>query len=163
MNTPITFELAKLLKEKGFNEPCQAMWQKNQKLWNCRKNDTITNFVIDPEDSLLEFQIANYPQNVSLINGKYFIQSCVNFTAPTIAQVVMWLYEKHDVWISLIPDSYSAHRLIMRKMSIHLFRYTNSLNIQVETLRDYKGDILYFNWPTKAYEAAIEYILKNLK
>lgn len=82
--------------------------------------------------------------------------------APTIAEVVMWLYEKHDVWISLIPDISSGHQLLMRKMSVHLFRYRNGLNVQTETLKDSGGDIIYFLSPTKAYEAAIEYTLKNL-
>lgn len=55
----------------------------------------------------------------------------------TIAEIVMWLYEKHDIWISVnsIDDS-------------TIFRHCFS-NID-------------FNSPTEAYEVAIVYTLNNL-
>jgi hypothetical protein len=28
MNTPVSFEIAKLLKEKGFDNPCENRWNK---------------------------------------------------------------------------------------------------------------------------------------
>ena len=60
-------------------------------------------------------------------------------SAPTIAEVVMWLYEKHGDWISVVK---------FEKYSSCTFRH-NCL------FKEY-------NSPTEAYEAAIEYTLKNL-
>ena len=116
MNTPVKFEIAKLLEEQGY-----------------------------PFEFITVGELKEVPLNI-----------------PTIAEVVMWLYEKHDVWISLIPDISSGHQLLMRKMSVHLFRYRNGLNVQTETLRNIDRDIIYFLSPTEAYEAVIEYTLNNL-
>lgn len=66
--------------------------------------------------------------------------------APTIAEVVMWLYEKHGIWIQAMI-------------------YRRNPN-------DFIGGVYYgqlenyftkpYNTPTEAYEAAIEYVLNNL-
>ena len=117
MNTPVSFPIAKLLKEKEYKD----------------KNMLGTVRLSEPE---------YYDPNGIIHNIKdifeekdYEIEDC--FNAPTIAEVVMWLYEKHGIWISVgsIDDS-------------TIFRHCFS-NID-------------FNSPTEAYEAAIEYVLENL-
>lgn len=71
------------------------------------------------------------------------------FAAPTIADVVMWIYEKHGIWIISVPEGLST------TWAFSLF------NINPE-----KGRIIFnspsFDSPTEAYEAAIEYTLNNL-
>ncbi len=85
--------------------------------------------------------------------------------SPTISDVVMWLYEKHGIWIEVSKlDGYQ-----------NLFFYTitgsNGFNyghkITVIEWDDDKCDEMgytnkYKNSPTEAYEAAIEYTLNNL-
>lgn len=112
MTTPVIFELAKLLKEKGFNKPCKMYYH--------------TGGILKRE-------------RVGWLN-----EIC---EAPTIAEVVMWLYEKHGIWISVNRESESG---------VFFFSVDKD-----------KGDFFYdkgddFNSPTEAYEAAIEYTLKNL-
>ena len=58
--------------------------------------------------------------------------------APTIAEVIMWLYEKHGIWISVIHQ----HNKFFWKFGSY----------QTQE----------FNSPTEAYEAAIDYTLNNL-
>jgi hypothetical protein len=92
MNTPVNFEIAKLLKEKGFDEQ-----------WN------------------------------------------IYMHTPTIAEVVMWLYEKHGIWIA-------------PKKAMGMNKWFPQI---------YKGDDLIIseiitNSPTEAYEAAIEHCLTNI-
>lgn len=82
--------------------------------------------------------------------------------APTIADAVYWIYSKYDIWISLIPDSSSGHKLLDRKFSVSIFRFNMNLNVQAEILRKDKN-ILYFNLPENAFEYAIEYILNTYK
>lgn len=64
---------------------------------------------------------------------------------PTISDVVMWLYEKHGIWIYV--DFYNKNRWF------GVFR--NKEGVKTELF-----DV--FNSPTEAYEAAIDYILNNL-
>lgn len=77
----------------------------------------------------------------------------------TIAEAVMWLYEKHEIWISV-------HLENCRGYTGFDFNF-EFINDKEKTINE--QEILYktlgesvFNSPTEAYEAAIEYILNNL-
>jgi hypothetical protein len=93
------------------------------------------------------------------------------YSAPTIAEAVMWLYEKHGIWIFILPQDKSCVDFRVDKSeypSLPLFilivKYNKDLSM-VECLNssDPKGDLfLHFDEPTEAYEAAILYILNNL-
>jgi hypothetical protein len=113
MNTPISFEMAKLLKEKGFDRPCYHYYY-NNKLDSSSKD------------------------NWNALNG---------YSAPTITEVVMWLYDKYGIWVSVNTEPESG-----------VFYFSVDKN---------KGDFFYdkgedYPSPTEAYEAAILYTLKNL-
>ena len=116
MNTPVNFELAKLLKEKGFNEPCNQLY-------------------FDGELKKITVQKVSYDDTLS---SRYYI-------APTIAEVIMWLYEKHGIWIS-VKLGYGHEYVVQSTQSPFSFIYSDGT----------------YNSPTEAYEAAIEYTLKNL-
>lgn len=111
MNTPINFELAKLLKEKGYR-------------------------------ILPDFK-SSY---------------------PTISDVVMWLYEKHDIDVSaygklpyiVFPDSEYGEG----ELQWH-FEYRVIQNIDGQKCKVIEPKTWY-DTKTEAYEAAIEYALKNL-
>lgn len=118
MNTPVSFELAKLLKEKGFDEQNLTIYQ-------------------DGEVLLLRSTISN----------SQFMTSR-NYTAPTIAEVVMWLYEKHGVWISVL-------QMLNNGVTVTWYAsyYEQGVGEDIE---------VYYNSPTEAYEAAILYTLTKL-
>jgi len=72
--------------------------------------------------------------------------------APTIAEVVMWLYEKHQIWV-------------------HAMKSFKEFTPYIQCDWNYKQDAIKevlkfmekrFNSPTEAYEAAIEFTLNNL-
>ena len=67
-----------------------------------------------------------------------------HINAPTIAEVVMWLYEEHGIWIY-------AHRIDQKEFY---------WSIDTDKKEFTSGE--NFKTPTEAYEAAIEYTLKNL-
>lgn len=120
MTTHVSFELAKLLKEKGF--------------------DKIGKFYYPDDGNLLN------KNKGSIRHIAYRIQ------APTIAEVVMWLYEKHMVWISVSMENNEEDKIS--------FYYSITENVDSQTyFRIRKSN---YNSPTEAYEAAIEYTLKNL-
>ena len=120
MNTPVNFESAKVLKEKGFNEPCTQLY-------------------FDGELKDITIQKVSYDDTVS---SRYYI-------APTIAEVVMWLYEKHGIWICIDKaEDFNWWKFNIRKLN----------DIGYERI----GFGSELNSPKEAYEAGIIYTLKNL-
>jgi hypothetical protein len=77
--TYVTFEQAKWLKEKGFNESCRML----------------INGAYEPFHlNLIETQ---YFQNNSVL-----LKDC--YSAPEQHQVVDWLLEKHGIWVTVLLD-----------------------------------------------------------
>ena len=120
MTTSVSFELAKALKEKGFDRKCASFY------------DLISSNQIDGAP------LGNYnltKQSVSI---------------PTIATVVMWLYEKHKIWIGVICD---VGNDLLFTFKIYSTKIGEERCI---------GNGIMYESPTEAYEAAILYILNNL-
>lgn len=120
MNKEVNFEIAKLLTEKGFDEPSDYYYNENGDLF---LHITFT----EKEDDW-------------------------TIKAPTIAEVVMWLYEKHRVWINVDVDINGKFRHIVRKY--------NSNDRAWEVRKSFTISE-YCNSPTEAYELAIKYTLEN--
>lgn len=112
MNRPVSFPIAKLLKEKGY------------------EGQTHVDHRYDP---------LYYHKSGELHLYNWFNSFDNMIKAPTIADVVMWLYEKYGVWVEVYND-----------------------NSKKEFYTVLNGEEYKFKSPTKAYEVAIEYCLKNL-
>lgn len=132
MNTPVNFEIAKLLKEKEC--VIKPLVLKNETdyvegyEWDCEdENDTV---------KITEFQFEDHVC--------YF-----RYLKPTIAEVVMWLYEKHGIWICVDK----AEGFDWWKFNIRILKDVGYV---------YGGFGSDYNSPTEAYSSAIEYTLKNL-
>ena len=144
MNTPVKFELAKLLKEKGFDIPTQRYYEHAL----TSKKDSETNDYTGSfgwkkgETNLQSGYFKNNCGMADLSNENWYMCS-----APTIAEVVVWLYEKHNIWISVDPEN-------DKDTWFHTISYNKS-----ETIF---GNYNTYNSYTEAYEAAIEYTLNNL-
>lgn len=126
MNTPVNFELAKLLKEKGLK-----YYSTNNYFYN-------------------EHGKIKYGKALNTYND--YPAELDECDAPAIAEVVMWLYQKHGIWISV------SHLPFNQKFA---FRVTGKYN------EDNKGILhgytfSHYETPTEAYEAAIEYTLTNI-
>ena len=119
MITSVSFYIARLLKEKGFDNELSYYYDENGELL----------FDID-FPSLQPTKLDAY------------------FSAPTIAEVVMWLYEKHGIWVEVYIDDDSSFGYLVSKI-------TKEGRVDSPLKR-------LFNTPTEAYEAAIEYCLVNL-
>ena len=76
------------------------------------------------------------------------IGSTSYYSAPTIAEVVMWLYEKHGVWITVCV------------IGVDGFGYWLHDKGRKRLNPDNQGG--YWLSPTEAYKAAIEYCLTKL-
>ena len=135
MNTPILFELAKLLKEKGFDVPVRTY----------RLEGKYPDFVHEgfEDDYWGDNKVVNWNKDVIGIKPfKGFV------SAPTIAEVLMWLYEKHGVWITVCV------------IGVDGFGYWLHDKGRKRLNPDNQGG--YWLSPTEAYKAAIEYCLTKL-
>ena len=118
LNKPVDFTTAKLLKEKGFDENCRFGY----------------NGSFEPHHiGLIEFGYLQ--RNSELLK--------LTYSAPTIAEVIDWLYEKHGIWISVLQHTKNSE-------GKYFEAFVNSMT--------FSG----YNSPTEAYEAAIEYCLNKL-
>lgn len=120
MNTPVSFKLAKLLKEKGYDEWTKTWHQRGEGISGC-------------------------------VEGKgdfYNRKGDVYTSAPTITEVVMWIYDKHNIWVSV--DRY------LDPEESEDFRY----GYMIYYIDDYFGR--GYKTPTDSYQAGIEYAIKNL-
>jgi hypothetical protein len=126
MNVPVSYPSCKLLVDKGFDEKCS-------KYYEIGKSSCVINLLTPYRNS--NFDRDLYPN--------------ADILAPTIADVVMWLYEKYGIWISVTKD-------VDIKWSNDYFNY-HILSPQGTTQSDIGGT--QPNSPTEAYQEAIKYVL----
>lgn len=133
----VSFELAKLLKEKGFDEVCRA-WYFGE--------DRVNNGTIIPKDKLL-FVSDNYygAKRNSWIGYPNAV------TAPTIQMVIKWLQKIYKIIIIVSPsvtdDEGDAGCL---------WEYTIQNRLEIK----YRSECL-FEKTKDAYESSIKYYLEN--
>lgn len=140
MNTPVSFEIAKELKEKGFDEKCSHYYI----------ND-FQNFKHDGK--LYKTSLPNDWDNENIFQYVKRTNQPHLCNAPTIAEVVMWVHKEKGLWVNVM---YMGFEL----------KYSWSIDMITTSGSDWdsygeEGDICYKS-PIEAYEAAIEYTLKNL-
>ena len=142
MNTPVSFEIAKLLKEKGFDIPTQRYYEHaltSKK--DSETNDYTGSFGWEKgETNLRGGYFKNNYGMADLSNENWYMCS-----APTIAEVIMWLYEKYGIWISVWQG-----------------RSSENFGYRIQGKESFY-EVNYFRLtPTESYEAAINYTLNNL-
>lgn len=136
MNTKIKPQLAQFLKEKGFDEPCNYQYEKIDNVYILERTKELNN------------------------NSDYLsrtLKSLELISAPTISDVVMWLYEKHGIW--LFPEWQRSRKTWLYTIQ-DISSHYNTIEIQEQNYKDI-GE-MEFNSITEAYEVGIEYCLKNL-
>ena len=153
MNTPVKFEIAKLLKEKGFDKPTLHFYFEDGEF----RENTLKD--VTGMDYGSEYTVE-YEELLGNWNDKFLTKKngdrCFGcrksngyfetFSAPAIFETVMWIYEKHDIWINVDKTFSKEFFYIIITDNEHTSKESKKL----------------FNSPTEAYEAAILYTLKNL-
>lgn len=144
MNTPVNFEIAQLLKEKGFDENCFDYYTSTGGLNSDGWGDVLyeQGFGSGEPDRMFRFNYSDF--------NKHQKETC--YLCPTIAEVVMWLYEKHGIWVSV-------HKATEVKWTNSYFNY-GILSPKGTVYSDIGGTKP--NTPTEAYKAAIKYCLTKL-
>lgn len=138
MNTPVKLPIAKLLKQKGWDKPIDSRWFYDTEYFTYRfSSEGATKWTLGEESS--------YP-------------------APTISEVVMWLYENHGIWIVIDTlgnkndyPKFDYKTISLSDLDSDTKWLMKKLGISYEELIANS-----YNTPTEAYEAALEYVLTNL-
>lgn len=141
----VSFETAKLLKEKGFSEKCQKVYMHNGQLLWAQIFMEGESFV---DNKCIEL-VADYNNRITYTQGEYA------YLCPTLQMVMKWLREVHNVFVDIssrfsenadkdVCFSYSCKKLIDT--------YKSSYEV---------GDGEWLNYE-EACEAAIKYCIKNL-
>jgi hypothetical protein len=128
MNKILSFEICKLLKEKSFN-------LKVVNFYNYEKLSLISD-----KDRQIGKLINYNPINWNSVNQHYT-------SAPTIAEVLMWLYEKYGIWVSVLYQRHSENK--HWKYNIRQLNGIETVLWEHKTIEE-------------AYEAAIEFVLKEV-
>ena len=127
-----SFEVAKLLKEKGFDESTSMVYMSYGDLCKLSRYDSIRN--------------SNYND----ITKNYF-----EYTAPTHQMAIAWLRETHGIFILIKPcDSYFDEEYefsIYKKQNTVIFEW-ELLEIENSLYKGYEETV----------EAALKYVLENL-
>ena len=132
MNIPVKNPVAKLLKQKGYNEPCKYFYDGDS-------NKTVECL---PHTSINE------------LNGDIDI--------PTIDEVRWWLYKNHGIWIQVTVNDMWVGNKKSYTAKFNSEVVSQNRNFKVRSLICTKIRIEPYDCPIEAYEAAIEYILNNL-
>ena len=117
----ITFEQAEWLKSKEFDEECRM----------CMADDDERPLPFNAGNSLHKNSIHPY------------------YSAPEQHQLVDWLLEKHDIWISVIPD-----------VGMDLIYTYKIYSVEVGVERCLTNGNNY-DTPQEVYSAAFDYIKDN--
>lgn len=88
MNNHVTYPLANLLQQKGFNEPCSHYYINDYQNF---KHDGKLYKVGLPDD----LDRDNIFQYVKRTNQPHLCN------APLISDVVMWIYKNYNIWINV--------------------------------------------------------------
>ncbi len=139
MNKPVSFDIAKLLASKEVDIECSKFYTK--------PNSTM--FGIDERGRA--YPIKNTPKTLYTIGEHATLNMKNVYLAPTIADVLMWLYEKYDIWIDVTLNQFSKPKVLEWMYSIV---FTKACT--------YSHSPKAYNSPTEAYEAVIEYVLTKL-
>ena len=131
MKTHVNFEIAKLLKEKGFEGSKSPLFYY--------------------KDGTLHKTPTGGYKGLKCWNTWEATQG-VRWDAPTIVEVVMWLYEKHGIWISVLMENNEEDNVS--------FYFSITKNVNNETYFIIRKS--NFKSPTEAYEAAITHTLEKL-
>ena len=129
----VSFEVAKLLKEKGFDEYGMYFYTlKDEGREGYKSNRTLGEFARNSDPNLKDRAV-----------------SC-----PTHQMAMKWLREKYNIYISIQPDFPSDKDYKMY--------WCWSANILCENCISMKGYQCYIETYEEACEAAIKYSLENL-
>ena len=109
----VSFNVAKLLKEKGYNEPCKQFYCKAyDDTWNC-------------DNDCLRFRLVTYSE---LEDGDILI--------PSLYDAQKWLREKHGIIVDIDTDYYDGFLFTYQAWSFDKVSEKQSFDTYEEALNE---------------------------
>ena len=141
----VTFEQAKILREKGFKWLCNYFYSQNGNLYprTVTSGDEPTPY--DPADFYENFNTIVFYN----VDNKY--QTV--FSAPEQWQVVEWLREKYGIWVHVRRDGGWWIPIIED--------FSNEKEEGTKIIEMENVPVCFYS-PKEAYSAAFDYVLNNL-
>ena len=137
----VSFEVAKLLKEKGFDGECREFWKDwNGEIRLCSCNRA---------------HIFDYCHNSML--ERYNDTEETNIAAPTLQMAMKWLRKNYGIHITGVPNGIGENVFYMGIYRKYDYGWTYISDCLDEEYKEAE-----FYTPEEACEAAIKYCLKNL-
>lgn len=136
----VSFEIAKLFKEKGFDGECRMIYRKHdmQKIYHTPNPNDLLGFTTNRE------KLEKHSKK----------QHCDYILCPTHQMALKWLREMHGIYITAEPDINDKHYFypVVYTMTEETWeqQYFNELEEE------------YCKSPEEAVEAALNYALENL-
>lgn len=136
----VSFETAKLLKDKGFDEPCSHLY----------RNDGMHVYCGDAKLIVTSNTEINTPDD--------WVSRTFTCTCPTLQMAKDWLRVEKKLYIQVDLDGWALGG--RRGYYIIIQGTDNDFEDMAPTVNE--DDIVFFHTPEEATEAAIRYCLENL-
>ena len=160
----VSFEVAKLLKEKGFDGPCYEVWESH--------NDSQT---LVGAPWFVEGETVVNRESVDAAAKQYADEYSIDnkvegYLAPTLQMAMKWFREVHNIYIeanltfSENPESHPSHYYVYvldTKSGNSLIEKSATIS-GLNPLTDESSTPRNFNTYEEACEEAIKYALENL-
>ena len=139
----VSFEIAKLLKENGFNEPCKMWYAEYTSAWGG-----------DPSGDRKYINIQFDDRNRFNESYKFLCY------APNVQRVKKWLREKYNIHIEIRITNHSISNMV------NIAKYYWVM-VNTETVKWYDESTCYnvkgFDTPEEAEEDAIIHLLEKMR
>lgn len=149
----VTFDVAKLLKEKGFDWKTDFVWYEHLPLsldWRNKANQKAMDYFYFNETTEHHSCYRNCDKKPSYINGDIY-------SAPTQQMACRWLREEHKIYITTEPLEMFKKERIVYEPIIYLLNDFDDFALEYKTVHLKECDTY-----EDAIEAALKYVLKNL-
>ena len=151
LSKEVSFPIAKLLKEKGYNEVTEKFYPKPK----CKL------FGIDEDGRY--YKIINKTK-LYAVGEAALLKDENAYFAPTVGEVLDWIYENHKVWIYSYPvnplllenENYPKIVWVVKCLSMKQVMFERFINSENGL------SINHHYSPYEAYESAFQYCLNNL-
>lgn len=134
----VSFEVAKLLKEKGFENPTLTSWE-------------------NENGEIVESNIKDVFHPVN-----YNLKGWHKVSRPTHALAIEWIRVNHNIWIEIYPTvieyNESKDKLKWTWRGQGLDKFYHNSRLKDTSFRD----TTYYNSPQEAVESALKYVLTEL-
>lgn len=150
--TLVSFEVAKLLKENGFNESCPYYYV--QEFGNSEYLKNLHGTIIECKTTNEHGDVIGYYKRKNSSGQPHII------IAPTQSLAQKWIREVHGIFLTVECDSAGHFRYHAYNLDAYNSKYPKYLGIEDTGLFEFGNDIYEYNTYEEALEEGIKQALQ---